>query len=40
MITIIKTEKRKENTTPYAKLTFTPSAIDSSKDTVEKDLFF
>ena len=39
-ISIAKSEKRKDNTTPYAKLTFTPSAIDSSKDTVEKDLFF
>ncbi len=39
-ISIAKSEKRKDNTTPYAKLTFTPSAIDSSKATVEKDLYF
>ena len=39
-ISIAKSEKRKDNTTPYAKLAFTPSAIDSSKDTVEKDLYF
>ena len=39
-ITISINDKRKDNTTPYAKLTFTPSAIDSSKSTVEKDLFF
>ncbi len=39
-ISIAKSEKRKDNTTPYAKLTFTPSAFDSSKDTVEKDLYF
>ena len=39
-ITISKTQKRKDNTTPYAVLKFTPSAIDTSKDTIEKDFFF
>ena len=39
-ISITKTEKRKENTTPYAIIKFTPSAIDSSKDSIEKDFFF
>ena len=39
-ISITKTAKRKENTTPYAIIKFTPSAIDSSKDSIEKDFFF
>lgn len=39
-ISITKTTKRKENTTPYAIIKFTPSAIDSSKDSIEKDFFF
>ena len=39
-ISITKTAKRKENTTPYAIIKFTPSAIDSTKDSIEKDFFF
>ena len=39
-ISVAITEKRKNNTIPYAKLTFTPSAVDSSKGVIEKDLFF
>ena len=39
-ISVVITEKRKNNTIPYAKLTFTPSAVDSSKGVIEKDLFF
>lgn len=39
-ISITKTTKRKENTTPYAIIKFTPSAIDTSKESIEKDFFF
>ena len=39
-ISVAIAEKRKNNTIPYAKLTFTPSAVDSSKGVIEKDLFF
>jgi len=39
-ISITKTAKRKENTTPYAIIKFTPSAIDTSKESIEKDFFF
>ena len=39
-VAIQKATKRKANTDWYAKVIFNPSALDTSKETLEKDIFF
>ena len=39
-LSIQKSTKRKANTDWYAKLSFSPSVLDSTKETVEQDIFF
>ena len=39
-VTVQKATKRKANTDWYAKVIFNPSALDTSKETLEKDIFF
>ena len=39
-VAVQKATKRKANTDWYAKVIFNPSALDTSKETLEKDIFF
>ncbi len=39
-VVVQKATKRKANTDWYAKVIFNPSALDTSKETLEKDIFF